>query len=307
MARSVFILAVAIALACSVEASAGQQPTAVPEELTREATGSPCGDIERPCAVASGEYYVAVPGTPPGPEGYPVLIHLHGWSSSGKSVLKNKRLAEQIIARGYVLIAPNGLVSPRGKRDWSVRDQSIRPRRDELAFLQAVLADIEQRLKLDPARILLTGFSRGGSMVWDIACQNPQAFAAYAPIAGGFWSPLPETCTGPVRLFHTHGWADGTVPLEGRTLGTSSMVQGDIFAGLGIWRTVNGCAFPVPAKRFSEGESWTRNWTACSPGTDLRLTLHPGAHVIPPGWAEAAIDWFETQTVTTTVDLNARP
>lgn len=267
----------------------------------------PCGGTDKPCSVASGEYYVAVPSTPPGPQGYRVFIHLHGWSSSGKSVLSNKQFVEKITGRGYVLIAPNGLINPRGKRDWSVSDGSIRPRRDEQAFVREAIADVQSRYRLDKNRILLTGFSRGGSMVWDIACQNPEAFAAYAPIAGGFWNPLPATCAGPVKLFHTHGWTDGTVPLEGRTLGSSGMVQGDIFAGLGLWRTVNGCALPVPAKRSSEGESWTRNWTACSPGTDLRLTLHPGAHVIPTGWADAAIDWFEIQTATTTVDLNARP
>ena len=33
-----------------------------------------------------------------------------------------------------------------------------------------------------------------------------QAFAAYAPIAGAFWLPMPANCPGgPVNLSHIHG------------------------------------------------------------------------------------------------------
>lgn len=252
-----------------------------------------CGDEKTPCPVDGGSYHLAVPDGASGPSGYPVLIHLHGWASSGRAVLRNKQLITTANQRGYIVIAPTGQKSPWGKRDWSVRDGADRPRRDEVGFLKKVLNDVAGRIPVDSENVLLSGFSRGGSMVWDIACSAPETFKAYAPLAGGFWAPLPQRCAGPARLFHTHGWADGTVPLEGRRLGRSRMVQGDIFAGLRIWRQTNGCSRRVADERIRDGDRWTRNWTSCSGGKDITLMLHPGGHGMPPGWVNAVLDWFE--------------
>jgi polyhydroxybutyrate depolymerase len=36
-----------------------------------------------------------------------------------------------------------------------------------------------------------------------------------------------------------------------------------------------------------------RVWNACAPGTELEFCLHDGGHGVPPGWAEATLDWFE--------------
>ncbi|MEO1206180.1 MAG: PHB depolymerase family esterase [Pseudomonadota bacterium] len=254
-----------------------------------------CGGVQLPCDSEGGTYHLAVPQTPPRQAGYPVLIHLHGWASSGSAVMKNRGLVETANRRGYVVIAPTGLKTPWGKRDWSVRDGADRPRRDEIGFLQGVLKSVAAKLPVNTNQVLLSGFSRGGSMVWDIACAAPETFAAYAPLAGGFWAPLPRRCSGPARLFHTHGWADVTVPMEGRRLGRSRMVQGDIFAGLRIWRQTNGCLRRVADERITDGERWTRNWTSCNGGKDLRLMLHPGGHGMPKGWVETALDWFEAE------------
>lgn len=71
-------------------------------------------------------------------------------------------------------------------------------------------------------------------MVWYLACHRPARFAAFAPIAGAFWEPLPERCTGPrPKLIHVHGTSDATVPLAGRTL-RSGYRQGDVFRSLAI-------------------------------------------------------------------------
>ena len=164
--------------------------------------------------------------------------------------------------------------------------------RDELAFVEQVLADAEGRFHIDRARVLLTGFSVGGSLVWYLACQAPGEFAAYAPVAGGFWEPPPTHCAGPVKLLHTHGWRDETVPLEGRQL-RPGLAQSDIFAGLKIWRAVNGCAGERPDRLTVDGPFWRRAWTRCTAGSALELILHPGVHEVPDAWPTLALDWFE--------------
>lgn len=242
------------------------------------------------CPVADGSYRIALPE---GWTGGPALLHLHGWGASSASVMGNGGFLGPILARGYAVIAPLGLrwQGGDGPRDWSVADGTP-PRRDEAAFFGAVLADAATRHGVAEDRVLMTGFSRGGSMVWDIACRRPGLAPAYAPIAGGFWKPLPEACAGPARLFHTHGFADSVVPLEGRRIPIESpeITQGDIHAGLALLRGAAGCP-PNAAGHEIGAVLWQKRW-ACEAGA-LTLALHAGGHVVPKGWAAAALDWFE--------------
>ncbi|MDX2289950.1 MAG: PHB depolymerase family esterase [Hyphomicrobiaceae bacterium] len=252
-----------------------------------------CGGVEAACVVAGGTYHVVVPQGPAKPGGYPVMIFLHGWSSAGAAILQHPDLASTLERRGYVLIAPDGAIRHHGRRDWNLRDGQQRAERDEVAFLEAVIEDVGRRVSIDRGRMLLAGFSRGGSMVWDIACRSPGMFAAYAPVGGGFWLPLPTGCAGPVRLFHTHAWEDPTFPLEGRTVGDRGLVQGDLFAGLAIWRRANACRTEPPQERRMAGDTLWRAWTACAAGSDLRLAIVSGGHAVPVGWAARALDWLE--------------
>lgn len=130
-------------------------------------------------------------------------------------------------------------------------------------------------------------------MVHYVACKTPDAFAAYAPVAGSFWRPHPTECAAPVKLLHTHGWTDGTFPLEGRIVG-SGFAQGDAFVTTSIWRETNMCRQPR-AKKFSKtGPFMRRAWTECVEGSALEFALFDGGHVVPKGWADMAADWFET-------------
>jgi polyhydroxybutyrate depolymerase len=41
-----------------------------------------------------------------------------------------------------------------------------------------------------------------------------------------------------------------------------------------------------------EGRVWLRLWSSCAAGS-LAFALHPGGHVVPPGWTDRVLDWFE--------------
>lgn len=249
-----------------------------------------CGIGEPACDVPMGSYHIAKPD---GPGPHPTVIFLHGYGSSSESSL---RVGAPMLARGYAVIGPQGL--RRGDGDgpssWSFHPEFPRAR-DERAFLKEIVADAEARHGIDPTRILLTGYSIGGSMTSYLACEDPGFARAYAPLAGAFWRPHPplDACAGPVDLFHTHGWVDGTVPIEGRPLGGGRIQQGDVFYAMQVWREVNDCAGLKPDS-FDIGELyWRRSWETCANGS-LEFALHPGGHGIPRGWANMVIDWFET-------------
>ncbi|MGB0904217.1 MAG: alpha/beta hydrolase family esterase, partial [Mangrovicoccus sp.] len=230
---------------------------------------------------------------PDGQGTVPAIVFLHGWGSQGANTMGNRRLVQAFLDRGYAFLAPDG--TPRGSgggRSWSFHPDWP-PVRDERAFLKSVIADAAVRFDVDPERVILSGFSAGGFMVSYAACAEPDLAAAYAPVSGGFWRPHPESCEGPVKLLHSHGWRDKTVPLEGRFLRGGQVAQGDIFHGMEIWREANGCDGMTADDFSTRGEFWLRSWSRCDADSALDFALFPGGHTVPAGWADMAMDWFE--------------
>lgn len=255
-----------------------------------------CGGRDTPCRIANdtltGQYYAVLPegiATPP------ALLWLHGYAASGRAAISSQAFTDAALSRGYAVIAPDGQPNPfqRSKLDWDV-DDGMPLERDDIAFLQAVREDAIARFGLDPDRLLVAGYSRGGGMTWDLACALPDFGFAYATHAGGFWEPLPARCAGPIHLLHSHGFTDSTLPPEGSamTFYGQAYTVGDIFTGLALWRDTMGC--PLAAQISSATpDLWLKNWTGCAAGS-LRLELLPGSHNRRADWPGAAIDWADS-------------
>ena len=251
----------------------------------------PC-QPDNPCTVAEGDYLLVFPEHWDGTTPLPSLLFFHGHNSSALTTFRSATLRREFVDRGYLVIAPNGARRapdrPRGWPSMPLPDFT----RDDLAFTDAVMADVRRRVPLDGKRILVSGFSSGGSMAWYLACYRGSAYAAFAPVAGGLRNPHPpESCPdGPVRLLHIHGFTDPTVPLEGRGIGRWH--QGDVFIALDLLRRTNACR--SQPDRFDMGTRYRcRIWESCESGRDIRLCLHDGGHMLPPGWATMARHWFE--------------
>ena len=252
-----------------------------------------CGGEDSPCETPLGTYHT---GLPDKVQGAPILLFLHGYGSSGKGAAKPGGMYKAMRDRGYAVVAPNGQfidIQPND-RDWGVRDGYHYPR-DDVAFIAEVLDDAAARFGLDRTRVLATGFSRGGSMIWDLACRAPDTAQAYAAVSGAFWEPLPALCFGPVHLHHTHGYADRVVPLEGReaVFFDYPFVMGDVMKSFRQLRDTNGCEERADAND-TDGPYWVKQWTDCDTGGSLTLMLAPGGHGIPKGWTATVLDWFET-------------
>ncbi len=250
-----------------------------------------CGGAEEPCVIEGGAYNVALPDEP---EGAPIVLWLHGYGRSGKVVVSNSGLMEAFTRRGYAVVAPDGQPDVLGgpRLDWGVNDGQS-PKRDDVAFLNEVIEDATALFDLDDGHVLAAGFSRGGSMVWDLACLAPDSAKAYAAVAGAFWEPMFERCASPVHILHTHGFADRLVPFEGRKSVWNGIdfEQGDVMKAVQVWRRVNGCPEPADIHE-TEGAGWTKAWSSCADGS-IALNLSPVGHQVPEGWADLILDWFE--------------
>ncbi|MEM9735458.1 MAG: polyhydroxybutyrate depolymerase [Pseudomonadota bacterium] len=199
-----------------------------------------CG-AESDCVVmgSSGErtYRLYLPAGHDGVTPLGAIVHAHGYRGSAKGAMGNMSLRALADDLGVALIAGKS-AGP----DWvipGVPSPSRIEGADELAYFDAVIADAALRVPLDRDRLMATGFSAGGMMVWNLICHRSELFAGFAPIAGTFWKPEPRTCsTPPATVIHIHGTTDRIVPLSGRPIGDTA--QGDVLAVLAMYRAHGG-------------------------------------------------------------------
>jgi polyhydroxybutyrate depolymerase len=250
-------------------------------------------DARTPCTVDGGEYFVSLPNGWNGRDPAPLVVFFHGYSGSAEDVMSDEPLRRSLSHAGAILVAPQGAVDQRGVHTWSLPGRPKLPR-DDFAFVADVMKDVRKRWPIDARRTLASGFSVGGSMVWYIACTTPETFAGYAPVAGAFWAPEPESCKGPVSLRHVHGRADNTVPMAGRTLRGGAMRQGDVMKNFGVLKKEDACP-AAPARTDTNGALTCQTWPAasCGAGRELVLCLHPGEHEIEANWVLDGVHWLD--------------
>jgi polyhydroxybutyrate depolymerase len=197
-------------------------------------------------------------------------------------------MVKRLLARGYVVIAPEGLNRREGAGgSWEISS----PRRNDPAFIVAAANDAAKRFGLNRQRMMLAGFSVGGSMVHMTACAYPGSFRGYAPVSGNFWLPYPGGCGGGVRMLHSHGRSDTTMPLAGRKI-RAGLAQGNLNTSLGIWARANGCN--AAAIKTGGSGIGRQSWSGCNTGS-VALDFYPGGHSVPGAWADRSINWFEGQ------------
>ncbi|RED18751.1 alpha/beta hydrolase family esterase [Pontivivens insulae] len=277
MRLTAYLTSIALALLGTSPAALAQVPS--------------CGAEGDPCTLSGGEYHASLPDG----EISGAFVWLHGYGGRAESVVRNRGLMSAFHEHGYAVIAVQGMPRFSGDRggSWNSLARPA-PRRDDVAFIESVADDAAARFGFDRGRTMLAGFSGGGMMTWRVACDAPDAFAAYLPVAGTFWDPAPTDCGAPALLHHTHGWTDGVVPLEGRTVG-SGITQGDVFAILGDMRQTMGCT-SRPAEQMQDDMPYlTRAWSDCTNATAMAMTLHPGGHAIPSGWVERMDAWLDAE------------
>ncbi|MEQ8708293.1 MAG: prolyl oligopeptidase family serine peptidase [Rhodospirillales bacterium] len=190
-----------------------------------------CGP-DSDCVIGDRIYRIDMPQGHDGVTPVGALVYSHGHRGTAAGVMANLSLRKTASDLGLALIATKssgtGWSLP-GAPSWSP-DTSV----DELPYFDQLIDDVTARFPIDRKRLIATGFSAGGMMVWTLACHRSDMFAAFVPMSGTFWRPVPETCTTPpAHILHIHGDADKTVPLAGRKIRETQ--QGDVHEVLSMY------------------------------------------------------------------------
>lgn len=134
------------------------------------------------------------------PEGYlasgdrrwPLIVFLHGSGERGDDIARVKvhgppKIVEKQPVFPFITASP---LLP-AEQDWNI------------AKLDAIVDHLSERLRIDPARIYLTGLSRGGHATWRWGAAEPGRFAAIVPVSGrGDPSQACKLKNTPVWAFH---------------------------------------------------------------------------------------------------------
>lgn len=183
-----------------------------------------CGP-DTDCRIGDRHYRIRMPAGHDGKTPIGAIVFAHGYTGNARAAVQSKGFAAMARKMNVALIstksAGRGWTLPGSPKHGKVAGA------DELAYFDRVIEDAAKRFPIDRKRLVASGFSAGGMMVWNLACHRSQKFAGFIPIAGTFWAPIPKTCTTPVAsVVHVHGDADKTVPLGGRPIRETR--QGDV-------------------------------------------------------------------------------
>ncbi|MEM9045979.1 MAG: hypothetical protein AAGC81_14915 [Pseudomonadota bacterium] len=255
--------------------------------------------FEKPCTVNGGVYRALAPR---GPGPHRTILYLYGSTGHSREVT-SARFFQQIVDRyGYALIVPGALdIQYRGglkDTGWTLRNGKQKTR-NEIAFLKNVIDDASHRFGVDTENMLVMGQSRGGFLIWELACHNPEIGSAYAVHAGGYLGRLPSRCQKPVKFLHTHGRLDGVVKYNGMEDVSGNVDMRPIPDALKMLERTNGCdeRSLQPTGRLPNFDQYS--YSNCAQGSALDLLIHAGGHDYPANWIKVAIDWFE--------DVNSGP
>lgn len=243
----------------------------------------------------SRRYLAHVPSSYRG-EPIDVIINFHGGGGSAAGHESLSRLSETADRDRFIAVYPEGTREDGGRgafnRFWNVpggptgdynSPDSYLSTVDEIAFAQAIIADLEERLVL--RNIYTAGFSNGAIAAQYVACQISDV-SGTAAIGAPYWHS-PTDCPYAVPAIIFHGKADECAPYEGGLSGCESGITNSrrVFPsaedGLLAWKELNGCSDSSDIV-YQQG-AVTCTTYSCTKGAVEFCTIDDGGHTWPGG------------------------
>jgi predicted peptidase len=147
------------------------------------------------------------------PHGYsperpsPVVAFLNGVGENGTDGERQMAAGLPAYVREHALTFPALAVFPQCRGPWKFVGE------DEQVLLEALSAT-QKELRVDPARIYLTGISQGGCSAFDLGAKYPELWAALVVVCGaGRPGDALRLRRMPIWIFH--GELDSIVPPTG--------------------------------------------------------------------------------------------
>jgi polyhydroxybutyrate depolymerase len=203
-----------------------------------------------------------------------VVVVLHQEGGTARQVADETELTG-LTAQGATLVYPEGV-----DHSWDAGTCCGLPSRegvDDVAFLDAVIKDVEARTPVDPRRAALVGYSSGGMLAYHYVCARPGALRAAVVVSGSLESPCAPDISVP-DVLTLHGQKDGTIGLErSRFISALGLSPRPVSGTLRELTASAGCDAPVTS---AEPGAAVYRWSGCRGGVVEAKVIAGAGH----GW-----------------------
>ena len=320
------VSAVALLVAGSVAAADLTQPDSRPKDSPRCVRSLPAGTSTVAVRFAGTSYPVRVhiPSGVRATRELPLVLDLHGSQSNGVVQAGISDLSSVADTEKFIVANPSGAIPlaqqnpplPDGSWAWNVPGVPTTAgqfppadARDDVAYLTAVMDQLDRTGCVDDRRVYAAGYSGGGRSASALACARPDKIAAIAPIAGlraGRPSPVDTSVpklreapypVDPVAAITFHGDADFVNPYPG---------NGDLRWGYPVgvavqsWARIDGCRAGPELAQVSE-RVLRYSYRRCESGADVVLyKVLGGGHT----WPGTSVDLSPLGVTTQEIDAS---
>ena len=149
----------------------------------------------------------------------PLVVALHGYTSSGLGVSGFFDLIDSVHENGHLLLRPDGTISATGQRFWNATDACCNiwgQEVDDVSWLTSLINEAITYHGADPEGIIIVGYSNGGFMAHRMACERGDMLRSIISLAGAThydFNDCPNT--GYPNVLQIHGTSDSVIFYDG--------------------------------------------------------------------------------------------
>ena len=225
----------------------------------------------------------------------PVVIDMHGFTSSAGAEKLFSGQQQSGDANGYIVVYPTGTLT-----SWNAGTSiygtccgtASLTGVNDVGFLKAMIAKIKTNYPMiDPKRIYATGISNGCAMAQRLAAEASDIIAGVA-CSSHYLLTTATSLKRPINMTEIHGLSDILVSYNRSFINTGAQ---DNFKR---WAKMNGCT-GLPTKTAVTVNSHVEEYSNCSSGVKVKLYTLKSGHVTytnTDGVDVAKITWDALKT-----------
>ena len=253
-----------------------------------------------------GELPVTLPAGYDGANPAPLVVLLHGYTSSGANQDRYMGFSELADSYGFLFVAPDGTreASDNENRFWNASDACCNffgSEIDDAGYIVSIIEEMKSEYSVDGDRVYLIGHSNGGFMSFRMAYEHSGTIAAIVSLAGANHMEQRDAPPNGVHVLQIHGTADSVIEYGGGDI--QEVRYPGALGSVQRWAAYNDCAMEGAGRELRDldaslpgHESGTYLFEAgCRAGGSAELwTIPAGAHspILSDTFAEQVIEWL---------------
>jgi polyhydroxybutyrate depolymerase len=250
-------------------------------------------------------FSVIVPSTYQKSKPAPLILALHGYTSSGDETEKYLQLAAVAQKRGILYVHPDGTQDGAANRFWNATPACCNfysSKVNDEAYLMSIIDSVSKKYNVNQKRIYVVGHSNGGFMTHHMGCTHADRIAAIASFSGATFDD-PKSCkpNSPISVLQIWGTSDSTIAYNGGD------ILGNAYPGalktVASWAALDKCSSKIVASKIKldleaklpGAETSVSFYNGCKAKTTVELwTIHGGVHVptLAKNFASQLVDFL---------------